>query len=94
LTQHFHFEPFVVTDAWFDADTPNDLHPVGVIIDPVNRRIEVPSKVGSVLRQSYFDASLVGRDHDGTIVKWFAGVGDVIVIGRDPKLTLRDVWRE
>lgn len=30
-----------VTDEWFDNDHPNPLHPIGVIINPIKRRVEV-----------------------------------------------------
>ena len=30
-----------VTDEWFDNDHPNPLHPIGVIIDPIKRRVEI-----------------------------------------------------
>lgn len=32
----------MVTNAWFDEPQPNPLHPIGWIVDPVRRLVEVP----------------------------------------------------
>ncbi len=41
----------MITNEWFDNDHPNPLHPIGVIIDPVKRCVEVLTpdgvKIGS-----------------------------------------------
>jgi len=31
-------EAVQITDEWFDGDHPNDLHPIGVVIDPRTRQ--------------------------------------------------------
>jgi hypothetical protein len=30
-----------VTNEWFDGDHPNPLHPIGVVIDPQKRTVEI-----------------------------------------------------
>ena len=38
-----------VTDEWFDGGHPNPLHPIGVIINPIERVLEYHTSQGTVL---------------------------------------------
>jgi len=38
-----------ITAEWFDGDCPNSLHPVGLIIDPIKRVIEIPTLEGTMI---------------------------------------------
>lgn len=89
-------EAHFVTDGWFDNDTPNDLHPMGVIIDPRTRLIEVPMDVGTVVASSPgqrpvgYQIGAVGANG-----RWTARVGDIVLIfKRFPSPTLRELWRD
>jgi len=37
-----------ITEEWFTQDHPNDLHPVGVVIDPVMKTVVVRGKTGHI----------------------------------------------
>ena len=39
-------EAVQVTDEWFDAPHPNPLHPIGLIIDPRQRVVEIDTLEG------------------------------------------------
>lgn len=39
-------EAVQVTDQWFDGPHPNPLHPMGVLIDPFQRRVEIVTLEG------------------------------------------------
>lgn len=41
-------EAVQITDEWFDGDHPNPLHPTGVIINPQNRYVLVPTLEGDM----------------------------------------------
>lgn len=37
-----------ITAEWFDGPHPNDLHPVGLVIDPLRRVVEIPTLEGTM----------------------------------------------
>jgi hypothetical protein len=41
-------EAVQITAEWFDGEHPNDLHPLGLVIDPVTRRVEIGTLEGTM----------------------------------------------
>ncbi len=41
-------EAVQVTDAWFDDDHPNPLHPTGIVMDPKERCVFIPTLEGKM----------------------------------------------
>lgn len=37
-----------ITDEWFDAPHPNPLHPVGLIVNPARRGVEISTLEGTM----------------------------------------------
>lgn len=72
-----------ITDAWFDGDHPNPLHPVGWLIDSVRREVIVPVRVNG--RPSDRPRNVVLRVGD----TW-EDLGDVT--RREPEPTLQEIW--
>lgn len=89
------YEAHLVTPAWFDGDTPNDLHPIGVVIDPRLRHVEVPRTIGAVVTNvGVGDGPLMipGRAHNER--SWYAEVGDILLLFNVRMPTLRELWRD
>lgn len=38
-----------ITDEWFDGPHPNPLHPIGIWVDPVLRRVDIQTLEGTMI---------------------------------------------